>query len=135
MSHNPMGFPLEGILKKQPATRAQTTPEKDTSKHKPRRLITRFFNYWVFAMHSTVPLIKGDMGRRFLLKLRLDFDIRTFFNAQPQARNGMEGFLLGYFFNPNAKNTKIQETDTYPQGIIKIYDRQYGGCSAQLVQR
>ena len=35
------------------------------------------------------------------------------------ARNEMEGFLLGRFFNSNTGTRKEQATDTYPQGTIK----------------
>ncbi len=35
------------------------------------------------------------------------------------ARNEMEGFLLGRFFNSNTKSVKKQAADTYPQGKIK----------------
>ena len=47
------------------------------------------------------------------------------------ARNEMEGFLLGRFFDSNTKNVKKQAADTYPQGKIKKSFRlmlSNGGC-------
>ena len=47
-----------------------------------------------------------------------DSDLLGSFN-ETVARNEMEGFLLGRFFNSNTKNVKKQASDTDPQGKIK----------------
>ena len=52
------------------------------------------------------------------LSTLIDSDLLRSFN-ETVARNEMEGFLLGRFFNSNTKALKKQAIDTYPQGKIK----------------
>ena len=67
-----------------------------------------------------------------------DSDLLRGFN-ETVARNEMEGFLPGHFFNSNTKNVERQATDTYPQDKIKKSFRlmlSNGGCiSAEIFQR
>ena len=53
----------------------------------------------------------------------LYFCVSPKLNNETRARNAVEGFLLGSFFNSKAQGLKYQRPKTYPQGKIKSLDK------------
>ncbi len=64
--------------------------------------------------------ISSDLRNARLFAIVRKIRDDTSWNPESQARNEMEGFLLGCFFNSTERHVFCQTNFTEPQGKIKI---------------